>query len=200
MTCRSSRNNNDFYEIASFTFDLVKHSVRAVLAVITLRFNLGFSIAFKMYGFNYATLTCNTMRIDQWMAVFGPDDEDETKQDRDEIQYSWSSVQASQQQIDVCSPSVCGVSSGFCVDCTNCSRHCTCGSEQLAPTVVSEPPECDPSQCRQLICGDCSRCTEHCVCHWEYPKGPPLWPIENTLVDAYLQSEKKKEVYYIQGR
>ena len=135
-----------------------------------------------------ATFTYNTMRIDQWVAVFGPDDiaGDQSKQNvGDLMKGTRLNKNAGQQQASTCSPNVCNMSSPFCVDCCYCSRHCICDSEELLrnQVVVAEPPVCDP--------------VKDCVCNWECQcsRKTLLRPIENKLEDANAQSNKKKRIY-----
>jgi hypothetical protein len=65
-----------------------------------------------------------------------------------------------EEEDETCDITSCRMSSGICVDCTKCAKHCTCDEEP------SKPLLCDPNTCKQLICGDCSRCTRHCECIW----------------------------------
>jgi hypothetical protein len=226
----------------------------------------------QILRFSCNTITCNTMRVNDWLAVFGPEAEDKQDDAKEEgkeqvIEVTWcsndddddSDEQATEDSITEdsvtedpvmeepmmeeplmeepvmeepvmeepvigvpevdasCDPNICRMTSGICVDCTRCSRHCTCsdsdgGDAQLrqvqqAPVLTleeSEPPVCDPSTCRQLICGDCSRCTEHCVCNWEYTStssSPQRLPLQDRLVntsfsDAYIQVSEKQVLVY----
>ena len=36
-----------------------------------------------------------------------------------------------------CDPSICRMKNGFCVDCTKCSRHCTCNVQARPPNAMT---------------------------------------------------------------
>ena len=104
--------------------------------------------------YHYSCTNDKEMRMDQWLAVFGDSEEGNSIADETVRHQGPSS----------CDPNICRMASGFCVDCTKCSLHCTCNGEPQRLSVVTAPPACDPNTCKQLICGDCSRCMKHCLC------------------------------------
>lgn len=141
------------------------------------------------YGFPLNPFGCNTMRLDKWIAVFGPPnpcedeaqvtaepEEEETKDDED--WFPEPGANATRQQRDgpdettSCDPEVCRTASvAVCVDCTRCCHHCSCivpRKRELA--VPFRSFVCSPVVCKQLMCGDCTRCMDHCTCQWDKQK------------------------------
>jgi len=172
----------------------------------------------QRHGFNCSTLTCGTMRLDQWTAIFGPET-DALPEEEDTVQAHYEAVEVSKDStssestcsvLDLseeqeCDPQFCSMDTGFCVDCTRCAQHCSCNDDKVQKE--EEPPICDPHTCRQLICGDCLRCTDHCVCHFEYStlkapssnnrSRPPQPRLQNRadIDDALFLSNEKRLVY-----
>lgn len=169
------------------------------------------------YGFNLTTLTCATMQLDQWTAIFGPEDgssKDSIEEAEKEESMMWFAQcrpkvrRQTEQPEHTCDPDVCRMSSGICVDCTRCSRHCKCQSSQetkveTRPRTVAEhmqmqenvPQFCHPSTCKQLICGDCSRCTKHCSCNWENERAPLRCRSVSHVEDAFLQGLNRQRTW-----
>jgi len=75
-----------------------------------------------------------------------------------------------------CNPSTCRMTSGMCVDCVRCLKHCVCGDEaKLLPL------KCDTPECSHIVCTDCIRCQTHCTCYSD-PINMNLLRDENSLV------------------
>jgi len=123
--------------------------------------------------------------IDMYYDGFGGDDGDRDDVDTDnndnvskvsEVESSISSKQlsyvqcAGQPRISNskkqsfhrrCHPSTCRMTSGMCVDCAHCFKHCVCGDEGK----LLLPVTCDTPDCSHIVCTDCMRCHTHCTCY-----------------------------------
>eukprot|EP00934_Nitzschia_sp_Nitz4_P006956 Nitzschia sp. Nitz4//scaffold11_size288233//214958//215638//NITZ4_000802-RA/size288233-processed-gene-0.240-mRNA-1//-1//CDS//3329534158//6946//frame0 len=94
------------------------------------------------YGFNLATMACGNVNVNPWPTIFGADgdatreilDDSAVKEEEESI---WFPQCAIPPKLvlgeETCHPDVCRMSSGICVDCTRCSRHCRCVSAAAVP-------------------------------------------------------------------
>lgn len=143
------------------------------------------------YGFNFSTLTCNTMNLDHWMSVFGLEDEDLANGEPDEVAAFWFSEAVGPMRLlsppmdkkhsfcspvewrpftaetyakhETCDSDICRMTAGVCVDCSRCSRHCECVTAKEREAEELLRSVCTLA-CKPIVCSDCTRCTDHCTC------------------------------------
>jgi hypothetical protein len=159
----------------------------------------------ESYGFNYKTLACGKMRIDQWISAFGTEGGPREREEALENSFDVEWLPA-----DACNPEECNVER-VCVDCSRCNRHCscnhstkkqehgfgnalrcdprTCTSSKMRVGVVGSEA-CDRKKCNDMyFCEDCNKCRQHCICNIENNSRDSS---VRDNPDAYLQSVVKK--------
>jgi hypothetical protein len=167
------------------------------------------SVEKETYGFNYKTLVCGKMRIDQWISAFGTEAGAREREEALE-----NSIDVQWLPADACNPEECNVER-VCVDCSRCYSHCscnhstkkqehrfgnalrwdprTCTSSNLRVGVAgSEAHKCDRKKCNDMyFCEDCNKCRQHCMCNIENNSRDAS--VLDTS-DAYSQSVEKKNI------
>eukprot|EP00980_Cylindrotheca_fusiformis_P021680 scaffold8529_cov137-Cylindrotheca_fusiformis.AAC.10 len=168
------------------------------------------SVSSSSHGFNYQTLACGKMRIDQWISAFGSDaparERDEELEESFDVQWL---------PADACNPEECNVDQ-VCVDCSRCNAHCSCNKKHndFVDSFRCDPRTCtaskvrvavglssaDMEQCNREKCNDiyfceeCSKCRKHCLCNVE--NNSQDVSICHSSTDAYMLSAGKKDVLY----
>ena len=73
---------------------------------------------------------------------------------------------------ELCNATSCRMSTGICVDCTKCTKHCDCETEPVSQEVALYDP-LPSTTSEELICAVCSKFAKHCECHYLVPQGGP---------------------------
>ena len=156
-------------------------------------------------SYGCTSFSCGAM--DPWTTFFGDkksssSSEDDEQEPADEESKFWFAaeeptllqVKEPEPAHASCDPSICRMTSGICVDCAYCSRHCRCvAAETQVPFRVFV---CTPATCQGLFCSKCHKCTEHCNCN----KSPMEAAPDPILPDQTQRRNMRKKFGWMQAR